>query len=312
MIEVVRYNEKYRVLWDAFVKASKNGTFLLLRDYMEYHAERFTDHSLLFFKKDRLIGLMPANEQGEVLCSHAGLTYGGIVTDARMKSGTMLEAFEVMKLYLQKQGMRRLEYKSIPHIYHRAPAEEDLFALFRCEAKVTRRDLLSVIEPSKALGYSKKRRWEVVKSRSRPWHFACSLSFDKYMQIVSELLLIKYNAVPVHTAEEVRLLANRFPEHIKLFVASDEEEEIAAGVLIYETATVAHCQYIGYTERGKVKGALSALIDYLLKEVYPHKLYFDLGASMGQHGLLLNEKLLANKESYGARAVVHDFYELEL
>ena len=33
--------------WDAFVGASKNGTFLLTRPYMDYHADRFTDHSLI-------------------------------------------------------------------------------------------------------------------------------------------------------------------------------------------------------------------------------------------------------------------------
>lgn len=312
MVEVVRYNGEYKAVWDAFVKASKSGTFLLLRDYMDYHADRFRDHSLLFYRKNKLVALLPANEQGEELHSHAGLTYGGMITDARMKAGAMLEVFEAMQHYLREQEFRKIKYKTIPHIYHRSPAEEDLYALLKSGAVLTRRDLLSVVMPAQALGYSKKRRWEVAKARAGGWYLGRSYDFKQYMHIVAELLRKKYDAVPVHTPEEIQTLAASFPVNIKLFTATDAEGNMAAGVLIYETDTVAHCQYIGYTEKGRIQGALAVLLDYLLTEVYAAKAYFDLGASMEGRGLELNSKLLANKESYGARAVVQDFYEIKL
>ena len=54
------YTPEYQSNWDNFVSAAKNGVFLFYRDYMEYHSDRFQDHSLLFFNDGRLVGLFPA------------------------------------------------------------------------------------------------------------------------------------------------------------------------------------------------------------------------------------------------------------
>ena len=47
-LSVVRYTSDQKIVWDSFVAASRNGTFLFMRDYMDYHADRFTDYSLMF------------------------------------------------------------------------------------------------------------------------------------------------------------------------------------------------------------------------------------------------------------------------
>ena len=40
MIEIHRYTAAYHRDWNDFVSESSNGTFLFLREYMEYHADR--------------------------------------------------------------------------------------------------------------------------------------------------------------------------------------------------------------------------------------------------------------------------------
>ena len=45
MLKVIKYTRPLKEEWDAFVDVSKNGTFMLIRDYMDYHADRFIDHS---------------------------------------------------------------------------------------------------------------------------------------------------------------------------------------------------------------------------------------------------------------------------
>ena len=63
MMSLRRYTADDAEAWDDFVEQSKNGTFLFKRQYMDYHSDRFTDHSLLFFNKKRhLIAFLPANE----------------------------------------------------------------------------------------------------------------------------------------------------------------------------------------------------------------------------------------------------------
>ncbi|MGG6545868.1 UNVERIFIED_CONTAM: GNAT family N-acetyltransferase, partial [Prevotella sp. 15_C9] len=42
---IIRYSAGDKERWDRFVRRSKNGTFLMQRDYMDYHADRFQDCS---------------------------------------------------------------------------------------------------------------------------------------------------------------------------------------------------------------------------------------------------------------------------
>jgi len=311
MLEIVRYSQVHKAVWDAFVAGSKNGTFLFFRDYMEYHAHRVTDHSLLFFLKGKLIALLPANEVGQELHSHSGLSYGGIISGNSMRAAIMLRVFDAMLVYLRKVGFTRLNYKAIPHIYHLTPAEEDLYALYRSGASLCRRELNSVICLDNPLPYSQLRKRKLKDVQAESLNLQQSFDFVSFMKLEQELLQTKYNLIPTHSSEEMEKLAQQFPEHIKLFAAY-EAAEMVAGIIIYETETVVHCQYIGATERGKHLSALDALTDFLLTSIYKQKRYFSFGISTEQGGRYLNENLVRNKESYGARAVVQDFYTLEL
>ena len=124
---VERYTDAGAATWDAFVRASRNGTFLFERGYMDYHRDRFPDHSLLVRDAEsELVAALPAHAAGECVASHRGLSYGGLVTGPRLKTPDALRAFEAVLLYLQGAGFRALDYKTVPHIYHRQPAEEDV------------------------------------------------------------------------------------------------------------------------------------------------------------------------------------------
>ena len=79
MIEIQRYNADRIAEWNEFVAVSKNGTFLFDRHYMDYHSDRFSDHSLMFYRDDSLYAVLPANEKEHTLYTHQGLTYGGLV-----------------------------------------------------------------------------------------------------------------------------------------------------------------------------------------------------------------------------------------
>ncbi len=311
MLEVVKYSAKYKAEWDAFVAASKNGTFLLQRDYMDYHADRFTDNSLLFYYKNKLVALFPANVEGQEVYSHGGLSYGGIISNAQMKVALMLQVFEAMVVYFRQQGYTSIKYKAIPYIYHQIPAEEDLYALFRMGATLYRRDLNSVITLENKLPYATLRKRKLKKAAAQNLELGLSQDFKQFMNIKQELLQQKYKLSPVHTAAELAMLGKRFPENIKLYTAS-AKGELLAGIVVYETATVAHCQYIAATPKGLKLSALDALTDHLVSGIYTCKKYFSFGISTEQEGLCLNRGLAWNKESYGARTVTHDFYNLPL
>jgi hypothetical protein len=305
-----RFTNAARGLWDDFVRESRTGTFLFLRDYMEYHQDRFEDHSLIFRgERDRPVALLPACRRGETLESHGGLTYGGVVSGASMTAAAMLDVFDALLDHLRGESFTLLRYRAVPHIYHRVPAEEDLYALTQNGARVVRRATLSVVDARHPLEAQDRRKRGVRKARTGG--VVCQESGDlaAYWSLLTAVLLETYGARPVHSLEEITRLRQKFPRNIRLFGAF-QGPELVAGVLVYESPSVARAQYIAASEAGKRLAALDLLFDFLLREVYPDKAYFDFGTSESADGRGLNRGVLEYKESLGARTVVQDTYEL--
>lgn len=279
------------------------------RNYMDYHQARFEDHSLLFFKEEKLIALLPANRKNNLLESHGGLTFGGVLSGNKMSTISMLEIFDSLKNYCVEQEINKLLYKAIPSFYHVMPAQEDLYALFRNNAKLVRRDASSIIQFDNKAGYSKGTKWNLGKAKKNNLVIKQSDDFTTFMQMENEILQAKYGTSSTHSAEEIKLLALLFPENIKLFLIF-HEQSCLGGTIIFESSQVAHTQYIAISEAGKEIGALDFLTDQLIQQYSKSKKYFSFGISTEKQGVHLNEGLMHNKESFGARTVVHDFYEL--
>ncbi|HEY7330703.1 MAG TPA: GNAT family N-acetyltransferase [Gemmataceae bacterium] len=311
MLSVCRYSAEKKAEWDAFARTAKNAHFFFQRDYLEYHADRFVDHSLLFFQDHKLTALLPANVSGDKLVSHGGLTFGGFLVDASMTTRRMLELFAELMRYLRANGLTQLIYKCIPHIYHTLPAEEDRYALFLHGAHLSRRDMTSTIEIQAKLPFQERRRRGAKKAKSAGVCCRASEDLQAFWPLLEQNLRQSHETRPAHSLAEIELLHRRFPDNIKLFGAY-LDEQLLAGVLVYENAPVAHAQYISASEEGKRLGALDALFAWLITEVYNEKPRFDFGISTEDNGRLLNEGLIDQKEGFGARGVVHDHYQLEV
>lgn len=309
MIATVEYSEAKGREWDEFIARAKNGSFLFYRGYMDYHADRFTDRSLMFYENDRLLAVMPANVDGDAMISHGGLTFGGVVSDSRMTTTKMRDIFAALRAFACAQQLKRIRYKAIPHFYHMVAAEEDQYCLFINNAKLVRRDVSSLIVLEGGGKFSKGKRYGVAKAKRLGLKVDRSPEFERYMKIVREVVKAKYGVEPVHTGREMAMLAERFPDHIKLF-ATYERDDMIAGVIVYESHNVAHVQYMASSDFGKESGALDAVVDYLVNEYYRDKRYFEFGISTERDGHVLNETLVAFKEMFGARAVVYDQYDL--
>ena len=312
-MHVEQYDSEREDEWDNFVRRSKNGTFLFTRKYMDYHRERFEDYSLMI-RGDRgqVVALLPANRDGTSLVSHGGLTYGGFVTDAAMKTARMLDVFACSVAFLKGRGFARLEYKTIPHLYHQLPAEEDRYALFLAGADVTRRGLLTVVVARDRPVLQERRMRGARKARQSGLTVVPSTDFAAYWEILTARLLASFGVRPVHALEEIRSLRARFPDNIKLYACLTQEGQMVAGVVIYESALVAHCQYIAASDAGRDLQALDLLFTELVSTHYAQKPYFDFGTSDEDGGRRLNQGLVEQKEGFGARAIVHDHYALDL
>jgi hypothetical protein len=309
-IRVESYTPQHKQIWDEIIAQSRNGVFLFFRDYMEYHSDRFQDASLLFFDERNLLAVLPANRNGEQVVSHGGLTFGGVISRDKLGASAMLDLFDVLREWLRGQGVSTLLYKPVAHIYHRMPAEEDLYALFRSGARLVRRDLSSTLDMAYRAPMQHGRQTQLKRGK-KMFVVRESRDYGAFMDLVRFGLTDKYNVEPTHTAQEMELLAGRFPQNIRLFGAY-RAEQLCAGVLVYENTNVAHAQYIAGADDAKREGALECIFDELLERRYAKIRYFDWGISTEQAGRWLNPGLMQNKESYGARGVVYDLYELDL
>ena len=118
-MRVVPYHSDYAEVWNDFVEHSKNGTFLLKRHFMDYHAHRFIDCSLLVYKDKELIALFPANfvKEEHTVYSHQGLTYGGLIMGRDITATDVLVTLkEICLWYTQHMHVSTLFYKPIPYI----------------------------------------------------------------------------------------------------------------------------------------------------------------------------------------------------
>lgn len=309
MISIRKYNPADAAIWDAFVDASKNGTFMLKRGYMDYHADRFVDHSLLFYDSDKLLAVLPASQYDSELRSHGGLTYGGLIISMETKVQQVIEIFIALKDYMKEQSITSLLYKRVPEIYYRYPSDEDLYALYRIGANLVRRDISSTIYLPSKIKFSERRKRGSKQAAKQGIVIKRSVDYVEYIDMLSEILQKYHDTKPVHTAQELELLSSRFPDNIKLYAAY-KEESMLAGVVIFETDRVAHAQYIANSDEGRQCGALDAVMDYLINQQYADKEYFDFGISTENNGMYLNEGLVTQKQEFGGRGIAYDFYEL--
>ena len=309
---IKKYTDNNKKEWDAFLSKAKNTHFFFKRDYMEYHKDRFYDFSLMVFNdKGDIVALLPASLDGDIVISHGGLTFGGFVVGDKMTTELMLEIFTLVREFLKGHNITKLVYKCIPYIYYNYPTEEDKYALFINNANLIRRDVSTTIYLPERYKYQERRRRMINKARKNNIAVKKSNDYKAYIELLNNVLHKRHDTIAVHNAKEITLLAELFPENIRLYIA-EHDDELLAGTVLFINGNVVHTQYMANSDKGRELGALDCVLDYLITTEYASYKYFDFGISNENQGRYLNRGLIGQKEGFGARAVVHDFYEIDI
>ena len=310
MLRIEKYYSEKKNEWDSFLTESRNGTFLFYRDYMDYHSDRYNENSLMIYLDDKLIALFPANLKEDILNSHGYLTYGGLIVNSKMKTTKMMSIISELINYCRKNGINQIIYKAIPHIYHSEPSEEDLYALFRSNTKLIRREVSSCIYiPTLKIPYNRKNGYN--KAAKMGVVLRDTNDYDSFVAIANSTLEHKYGTKTTHSAGELTLLGKRFPNNIR-FYGAYLNEEMLGGAVIFQNKQTAHAQYLHSSQYGKELRAMDFIIISLLTNQYKDYRYFDFGYSTEDGGKYLNESLINQKEEYSASAVCYDTYLLEM
>ena len=312
MFEIRRYTPDKAEEWNAYVRLSKNATFLFDRNYMDYHSDRFSDYSLMFYVGRHLHSIMPAHADGNLFCTHRGLTYGGLLMDENVTTAEVVALFEELNAYLHDKGFKKVLYRSIPWVYHRLPAEEDLYAMFwKCGARLQQRMSGTVISIAEHLQWRKDHRRCLKQALSAGVRVERNDSIEAFWPVLNDNLKKRFKVQSVHTLDEILLLKSRFPNQIIQYNAY-LHDRIVGGITFYVMGHVLHGQYSGTTDEGKQCGAMEAIYNQVLFHDYAHMRYLDFGTSNEEGGRVLNEGLIGHKEGYGGRTVCYDTYEWEI
>lgn len=312
------YRAADEAAWNALVAASPNGTFLFDRGFMGYHAPRFEDASLLVERRGKLVAVLPAHRTGSRVVSHGGLSYGGLVLAETIGQQAVWELLQALQRHWRSQGVSELLYKTVPSIYHRLPCEDDRWALWRCGAQLVRRDALSVVGPTPGHWPAKRRRSITRATRQRAGlelggHAGCEPAavqdWSTFWSLLDHELQDRHASHPVHSAAEICLLAGRFPASISLQWAR-WSGRIVGGLVLFETPTALHLQYMAADEQGRRCSVLDLLLERAIAHAQQEGKWFDFGHSNEEEGRVLNPGLAFYKESFGASTVVHDHYLL--
>lgn len=307
MIALQFYEPEIQNLWDSIVTRSINGNFLHLRPYMDYHAHRFIDASLVISRRDEPCAVFPACRVGDAVISHAGLSYGGLIRTGRLAAVEVHAALAAIRDQLNLQNVARLVYRTVPTIFHHRPAEEDSWVMHRLGGRLVRRDLGSVIDLAKPRHLRKGRRAMLSKARQAGLLVSSNANAALCHRVISEALA-RHGTSPVHSVAEMELLMARFPKHITGWRSHHADETLAVAV-VYDFGACVHTQYLAATEAGRSCGALDLLIESLATQHYRDRRWLSLGTSMARDGQL-NAGLIAQKEGFGAGAVCFDTWEL--
>ncbi|HLP63169.1 GNAT family N-acetyltransferase [Flavobacterium sp.] len=273
---------------------------------MEYHKNRFDDYSLLVFNDKKVVAVLPANRVGDTVYSHQGLSYGALVINEDVRIKEYITIFKELMIFLKENNVQTFELKLLPKLYNTTIADEIDYLSFLMQANCFRTDVYLAID--------RNQEYHPNRNRKRALKIASELNIEIkqdqnyegfWSEILSPNLKERFQVAPVHTLDEIKKLADFFPNEIQLFNAY-QEGNIKAGVVMFLTDTVAHFQYSSGGNDRDETAALDVLFDFIIQK-FSDKRYVSFGSSSENNGLQLNEGLAYWKESFGAKTSVQSF-----
>lgn len=328
-ISIKPYTEDMRDKWDDFVmERSANGTFLQARRFLSYHPEgRFIDDSRMIYRNSELVAVCPAARCGAddapVFRSHPGSTFGGlVVAPSQQRAPKMVELVSVLTEQLARDGYKTAELKPTSDIFCREPDCAMEYALFK--QGYTEEDEIACCLPlqkdyqSIRDAYSYNKRYDLKRAEA---HSLSDMPIDtedgirEFYALLCKNLL-KFDAKPVHTAEELIDFHNaRLKDEISFLGVRDEGARLVAGACLFyfRQTNVLHTQYLATDTDIRAYVPSTYLYDAVIREAIRRKCAaLSLGTSTHEHGHVLNTGLIQNKEGYGASHSLNRIFTISL
>lgn len=289
------YTKTDKKQWDQFIDNADNGTFLFKRDYIEYHSDRFTDHSLLVFHKDKLIALIPANIDNDKFFSHQGLTFGGIVFKPNLSFQKINNIIIALNEHLTLNKFKSMRIKIQPYFYskNQQQAEALTYQLLQLESSL---NIGAVINCS---NHQFPKRC-IRTNKLDEYNYKLSNQLESFWSILEYNLENYHNAKPVHTLNEIKYLQGLFPNNIALVVVKHKDTGlIHSGAILYINKQTVKVQYLATSDEGRNNRSSDILYYQIINSYRNQYSYIDFGTNMNPDNTI-NNSLIQTKEKFGA------------
>ena len=320
-IEVQQYNESLEAEWDSFIdRNERNATFLHSRKFFRHNPlNDIDDASLLFYKKARLIAVLPATlytkEEKIIFQSHLRCTYGGFVTDVTTGVEEAIQIVEATIAFAKSKMVHEIVIRNPFRVYHRMPSDESDYAMWYHGFTIKSRELECAIKLDEhaeakyedGTRRSTKKAWKSVTVKENE-------EYDIFWQILTTNLMQKHDSKPTHTLEQFM--------HLKDLVGSDKikliggyiEDKLVSGIVLFICKPLTlHAQYIAFDSIYQGIRPLNAVIDYIIKWGHENGFkYLNLGMANEEAGRKINYGLFRFKEGFGGRGIIRETMSLIL
>ncbi|AUC79332.1 hypothetical protein CW736_08025 [Nonlabens sp. MB-3u-79] len=280
-IQVQKYLLENAAEWNAFVKQSVNGTFLLDRNFMDYHQERFEDHSLMMHLDGQLMCCIPAHVKDGIFYSHRGLSYAGLIISANAATNidrivdALLEYLKGLAFAKAELQLPPVSYQSINKEIADVLEQKGFTPNRKLHNQSVALDQEIQVSPKKSIGYRNGKfeglRMETTNDFRSFWE-----------EVLTPQLAERYHSKPVHSLIEIELLASRFPENIIQYNVY-REGALLAGITFFIKGNIVKSQYTASSPDGLKTDAVAYVYMEAMKE------FKEKGCSLMDYGPV-NEK----------------------
>jgi hypothetical protein len=276
---------------------------------MEYHEDRFTDASLIFYRKGQPIALFPAEREGNTIYSHRGLTYAGWILANGLAEEVVGEIIAETLAYYQTECLSQVEVRMVPDFFAKGSQDSLHAALTNTGAKRK----AAVIHHCTPMPYrvsDRGKRWGKKQAEKQGLEIGPSGDLKTFWEtILVPNLQQRHGVSPTHSLKEIDALQRRFPRNIRFFAVT-QQEAMLGGAMIFVTETTAHLQYISASPLGRSLRCLDLLVCWLIEDTFSEKAYFNMGVSHIPATGDINHGLVQWKESFGGKPVEVATYRL--
>ena len=320
-MEVKQFKNSDTDNWETFAKQDNRGTLFHTRRFLNYHPpERFKDHSLMFFKKEKIVALFPAAEitthNRKMLVSHPGASFGSFVASENMSFRNTMELVNTLKSYAFEHKFNEIRTTLPPIIYRHQPSNYMDFALLKNGFSYQHREISSVLQLENSIEKSLARfrpshRQAVRKAQRKGIQIRESTDFPAFYKILKKNLKIRHGVKPTHSLKELLLLKKLFPDKIFLHGAFLKEKMVSGIVSFIANPKVILAFYISHDEHFQESRPLNLLFSFIFEWAIQKGVHaFDFGI------FTVNEEpnfgLARFKENFGASGIFRDTLELHL